>query len=108
MQIGIKNRLRVISLLPILILFSVASYYVYTSYISYQASEKLHLRLQADEQLNAVIGNLSRERGMTVMYLGNSSEATKRSLVAQRTLVDTTFDQYRNYVKLPHSVWPAK
>ncbi|MEA3372553.1 MAG: response regulator [Campylobacterota bacterium] len=104
MQIGLKNRLRVISLLPILILFTLASYYVYTSYMSYQASEELRIRLQADKQLNDVIGNLSRERGMTVMYLGNSSEATKRSLIAQRTLVDMTFNKYQTYIKLTEAL----
>jgi signal transduction histidine kinase/CheY-like chemotaxis protein len=101
MQIGIKNRLRVISLLPILILFSLASYYVYTSYNSYQASEQLHNRLQADKLLNEVLRNLSRERGMTVMYLGNpSSESMKNSLIKQRTLLDTTFDKYITQIKL--------
>jgi len=33
MQIGLKNRLRIISLFPIIILFSLASYFIYDSYL---------------------------------------------------------------------------
>ena len=35
MQLGLKNRLRIISLLPIIIIFSVASYFAYQSFLNY-------------------------------------------------------------------------
>ena len=35
MQLGLKNRLRIISLLPIIIIFSVASYFAYKSFLHY-------------------------------------------------------------------------
>ncbi|MDD5212116.1 MAG: hypothetical protein PHV62_06855, partial [Sulfuricurvum sp.] len=71
MQLGLKNRLRLISLFPILILFSLATYYVYSSYKSFQSANHLQARFESDKQLNDMINNISRERGMTVMYLGN-------------------------------------
>ena len=88
MHIGLKNRLRLISLLPILILFSLASYYVYTSYLSFQSAQTLQARLEENKQLNDLINDISRERGMTVMYLGNASATTLKSLKSQRAIVD--------------------
>ncbi len=94
MQFGLKNRLRLISFLPILILFTLASYYVYTSFNSYQKAQFLHAKLMENKDLNNLIGNISRERGMTVMYMGNSSPTTLKSLKAQRAIVDKSFQAY--------------
>ena len=104
MQLGLKNRLRLISLFPILILFSVASYYVYTSYISFQATQTLQLRLESNKQLNSMINDIARERGMTVMYLGNASAATLKSLHAQRSIVDSTIKEFITHNNSPKIV----
>lgn len=98
MQLGLRNRLRIISLLPILILFTLASYYVYNSYVSYQGAQHLHVRLEGNKQLNDLINNLSRERGMTVMYMGSASEATRKSLHAQRSIVDDKIAAYQKHL----------
>lgn len=95
MQLGLKNRLRLISLFPILILFSLATYYVYSSYKSFQSANHLQARLESDKQLNDMINNISRERGMTVMYLGNASAATLKSLHAQRAIVDEAIKTFK-------------
>lgn len=94
MHLGLKNRLRLISLLPILILFSLASYYVYSSYMSFQSAQILQSRLEQNKQLNDLINNVSRERGMTVMFLGNASTATLKSLQAQRRIVDQKIKEF--------------
>jgi signal transduction histidine kinase/CheY-like chemotaxis protein len=98
MQLGLRNRLRLISLLPILILFILASYYVYNAYVSYKGAEQLQVRLEGNKQLNDLINNLSRERGMTVMYMGNASPATLKSLHAQRAIVDQKIDAYQKHL----------
>ena len=99
MQVGIKNKLRVISLLPILMLFGLASYYVYDSYNSYKLAEYLQEKLEENKYLNKLITNIPRERGMSSIYMGNSSPTTLRSLVAQRTLVDTTTNEYISFMR---------
>ncbi len=104
-MIALKNRLRLISLFPILILFALASYYVFTAYTSYQAAKVLQAKLDENVFLNELIRNLSRERGMTVMYLGNQSETTKKSLIAQRDIVDeklAAFDEHLSHNELLH------
>ena len=88
MQLGLKNRLRLISLLPIIILISITSYFVYNSYENYKAAQFLQDKLSSNRELNNLLRNISRERGMTVMYLGNSSPNTLKSLLKQRKIVD--------------------
>ena len=99
MQVGLKNRLRIISLLPILVLFSMTSYYVYSSFIEYQAAQQLQDRLDQNSYLNEVVGNVARERGMSAMYLGNPTEGIKKSLIEQRKVVDQKVADYLNYSK---------
>ncbi|MDY0116210.1 MAG: ATP-binding protein [Sulfurimonadaceae bacterium] len=94
MQLGLKNRLKLISLFPILILFALASYYVYESYTNYESAQVLQDKLVENRHLNDLIGNISRERGMTVMYLGNSSSNIRNSLVEQRKIVDKKLQSY--------------
>jgi signal transduction histidine kinase/CheY-like chemotaxis protein len=94
MRLGLKNRLRLISLLPISILFMLTSYYVYDSYVNFKAAQILKERLNENRNLNELVGNMSRERGMTVMYLGNSSPNTLKSLQQQRKIVDQKFKVY--------------
>ncbi|MBD3796687.1 MAG: nitrate- and nitrite sensing domain-containing protein, partial [Campylobacterales bacterium] len=98
MQFGLKNRLRLISLLPIVILFSITSYFVYNSYENYKAAQLLQDRLTANRELNSLVNNISRERGMTVMYLGNSSANTLKSLVKQRAIVDKQAKSYFEHI----------
>lgn len=96
MQLGLKNRLKLISLLPIVILFSITSYIVYNSYENYKAAEILQDKLAENRELNDLVNNISRERGMTVMYLGNSSDNTLKSLLKQRKIVD---EKYKRYIE---------
>lgn len=94
MQLGLKNRLRLISLLPITLLFILTSYFLYDSYENYQSAESLKEKLVQNKSLNELIENLSRERGMTVMYLGSSSANTLKSLQKQREIVDEKYKTY--------------
>ena len=99
MQLGLKNRLRLISLFPIIILFSLTNYYLYDSYKNYKRAEILHDKLSENRHLNDVISNVARERGMTAMYLGNPSKNIFKSLQEQRKIVDAKVEAYFNYAK---------
>jgi len=99
MQLGLKGRLKLISLLPISILFSITSYFLYDSYMNYTQAQVLQEKLKENTLLNKLVDNISRERGMTVMYLGKESENTLKSLKQQRAIVDRLKDQYLSYSK---------
>ena len=62
------------------------------------AIRSYYAKLQENKELNEVITNISRERGMTVMYMGNSSPTTFKSLKAQRDIVDQKLQQYLSTV----------
>jgi signal transduction histidine kinase/CheY-like chemotaxis protein len=100
MQLGLKNRLRLISLFPIIILISITSYFVYNSYKNYRAAEILQDKLSINKELNTLINNISRERGMTIMYLGNNSKSTLKSLMKQRRIVNTKEALFLKHIKL--------
>ena len=97
MQLGLKNRLKLISLFPILIVLAFTSYFVYDSYLDLKASTSLKNKLTENKLLNSLIGNISRERGMTVMYIGSLSGSTLKSLKKQRSVVDKDIKAYLNY-----------
>ena len=99
MQFGIKSRLRLISLVPIIILLALASYHVYSSYTSFKGAEQLQLKLKEGRYLNALITNIPRERGMSAMYLGKPTDNTFKSLNAQRLIVDKKFQEYLHYTQ---------
>ena len=55
MQLGLKNRLRLISLFPIILLFSISSYFVVNSYNNYEAAHSLENQLSGNRELNTQI-----------------------------------------------------
>ncbi len=99
MQLGLKSRLKLISLLPISILFSITSYFLYDSYMNYTQAQILQEKLKENTLLNKLVDNISRERGMTVMYLGKESPNTLKSLKQQRAIVDEAKERYLEYSK---------
>ena len=94
MKLRLKNRLRLISLVPLIILLSVASYFVYTSYQNYVDAEKLKSKLVENKYLNDLLTNVARERGMSAMYLGKASKVIYVSLSKQRKLTDRSVAKY--------------
>ena len=107
MKLSLKNRLRLISLLPIIILFFITSYFVFTSYKNYKSAEQTQQKLSSNKKLGNLVNNISRERGMTVLYLGNSSASTFEALTQQRKIVDVLEAKYLNSVKNTPSLLKA-
>lgn len=89
MQIGLKNRLRLISLLPIFIVFSIASYHVYDSYKNYSVAGLLQNNLSKNRNLNDLARSMSNERGLSIISIKNSSTSVLKSLGEQRKIVDS-------------------
>ena len=99
MQFGLKNRLRLISLLPIVVLFAMTSYYVYSSFLGFNAAKQLQERLEQNKYLNEALSNIARERGMSAMYLGNKTQNIHKSLIEQRKIVDDKVKSYLKYAQ---------
>jgi len=94
MQLGLKNRLRLISLLPILVLFSLTSYYVFNSYIEYQAAQDLKNKLIDNKKLDDLITNIALEHSMNAIYLGSPSDTSFNLLEKQRVIIDNKIAKF--------------
>ena len=94
MELGLKNRLRLISLFPIVIIFALTSYYTYTSYVNYKSVQSLKDRLSENRVLSELVGSISLERGMSVMYLGKPSPKKLNELQEQRKIVNYKLEDY--------------
>lgn len=94
MNLGLKNRLRLISLIPIVVLFLITSYYVYQSFANYKMADLLKDKLTENKYLNELARSISKERGLSIMYLGDSSPRTLKSLQEQREIVDKQYNYY--------------
>ena len=64
------NRIRLISTLPLLILFLIASYFIYTSYINLEKSKLLSQTLNNNQELTKLISGLTKERGLSSIAIG--------------------------------------
>ena len=78
----LKNRIKLISTLPLLLLFLIASYFAYTSYNQYMASLHLNKSLNEHTHLGKVINEISKERGLSVIALAN--EQTESDLLTKQ------------------------
>ena len=94
MKMGLKNRLRLISLVPLIVLISVASYFVYSSYQNLNDADKLKEKLVENKYLSAILTSVARERGMSAMYIGKPSQTVFESLKKQRKITDKAIDDF--------------
>ena len=95
---GLKSRLRLISLLPILLLLIVSTYVVYNSYNEYNQTKLLQTRIQLNKKLEDVMKEIAKERGMTSIYLGSKGKKLKSSLKEQRKVVDKKIAALKAFV----------
>ena len=97
MQISLRNKLRVISLIPIIILLVAASFYVYTSYSKYKKAEELQIQLKQNAYFVKIIHDISYERGLSILYAANQSNATLKRLNQARKMVNDEVKNFESY-----------
>ena len=78
----LKNRIKLISTLPLVLLFLIASYFGYTSYNQYTKSTNLNKELEENKPLNLVLNEVSSERGLSVIAL--AEEKTQSNLLTEQ------------------------
>ena len=78
----LKNRIKLISTLPLVLLFLIASYFGYISYNQYTKSTNLNKKLEENRLLNQVLNEVGRERGLSVIAL--AEEKTQSSLLTEQ------------------------
>jgi signal transduction histidine kinase/CheY-like chemotaxis protein len=66
------NRIKLISTLPLLILFLIASYFIYTSYTNLEKSKLLVQTLDKNQELTKLISGLTKERALSSMAIATN------------------------------------
>jgi len=94
----IRNRLKLIGLVPILLLMMLSGYFFVTSYVNFEKVNSLQTVLKNNALISDAHINTDAERSITAMYLGSG----------QKEFTDTLKKQYKNtdksYIKLKQNL----
>jgi len=80
----IRNRLRVVGTVPIILLVIMASYFFVTSYVNYEKANALKIVLKNNALLNSALVEVGKERDLSALYLGKDKKAYTKALLKQR------------------------
>ena len=86
----IRNRLKLIGLVPILLLIILSSYFFITSYLNFEKAHALKTVLTNNAKLSSILTEVGKERGLTSMYIGSEQKEFSDSLKKQRINTDAT------------------
>jgi len=99
----IKNKLKLITVLPTLILVAAAAYLFYDTYINYEKTRAYKIVTKNNKNLNRLLLELGRERGITALYLASNKQSYKELLVKQYEKTDSAINSYKNSVIVKNS-----
>ena len=80
----IRNRLKVVGIVPIALLIVMASYFFVTSYMNYEKANALKIVLKNNALLNETLVEVGKERDLSALYLGSDTKRFKNVLERQR------------------------
>jgi signal transduction histidine kinase/CheY-like chemotaxis protein len=92
----LKNRIKLISTLPLLLLLVIASYFAYDSYNKYISSQSFNKKLTQNTLLESVIDGISKERSLSVIALSNGktqSDELNKQIKNNNQLLEKIKDQ---------------
>jgi len=95
----IRNRLKLIGLVPITLLILLSSYFFITSYVNYEKANALKITLQNNALLNKALVDVGKERGLTSLYLGSDKTEFKDTVQKQRVLLDSRLKKLNTNLK---------
>ena len=103
----IRNRLKLIALLPITLLLMLSGYFFVTSYINYEKARSLKTALNNNAYISKTLGELGKERDLTALYIGTDRKEFVNLLKKQRLQTDATMAKLRqNLVVKPQTLLP--
>ena len=87
----IRNRLKMIGVVPIMFLILLSGYFFVTSYVNYEKANALKTILNNNASLGKTLVQIGKERGLTALYLGSDGKEFAESLQKQRVKTDKSF-----------------
>jgi len=92
----IRNRLKLIGLVPITLLILLSSYFFVTSYVNYEKANALKTTLKNNALLDKTLINIGKERGLTALYIGSDKKEFKSPVQQQRKMLDKSFSNLKS------------
>ncbi len=92
----IKNKLKLITILPTLILVAAATYLFYNTYINYQKTKTYKTIINNNSALDKVLVEVGRERGISALYLASNKNSYKELLNKQYSKTNRAIKEYKN------------
>ncbi len=108
MQIGVRSKLKLISLFPIALLLGFASFFLYQSTTNYLKVQALNDRIGYNAIINRVAMELAKERGLTSIYIASNGKKAIEKLKKQRAETDKEVAIFNRYVSEHPEVKPQK
>jgi len=87
----IRNRLKMVGVVPIMFLILLSGYFFVTSYLNYEKASALKTILNNNAHLNKSLVQIGKERGLTSLYMGSEGKEFSGSLTKQRVNTDKSF-----------------
>ncbi|UPT77131.1 ATP-binding protein [Sulfurovum sp. XGS-02] len=91
----IRNRLKLIGLVPITLLILLSSYFFVTSYVNYEKANALKTTLINNGALDKALIEIGKESGLTALYLGSDKKIYTDALIKQREKLDESFENLK-------------
>ena len=93
----IKWNLRLITIVPIVLLALISTYFLYDAYEKSHNTKVLEQKIDSIKALKTLSINLSRERGLSALYLINKNEKIRGLLQEQRVSTNTAINSILNF-----------
>ncbi len=92
----IRNRLKLIALVPILLLILLSSYFFITSYLNFEKANALKTALRNNANLSNSLTQIGKERGLSSLYMGSNQKEFSDTLAKQRKNTDASLQILKN------------
>jgi len=101
----IRNRLKLIGLVPITLLILLSSYFFITSYLNFEKANALKTSLANNAKLTTILSEIGKERGLTAMFLGSDQKDFFDSLIKQRSNTDQSLATLKANLNIEDSAY---
>ena len=92
----IRNRLKLIALVPIMLLLLLSSYFFVTSYINYEKAKALKTALENNAYISKGLLDVEKERGLSALYMGSDRTAYKKLYKRQQSQTNKSLSEMKS------------
>ncbi|RXJ68154.1 chemotaxis protein [Halarcobacter ebronensis] len=95
----IKNKIRLVSTIPVIILLIVSIFVIYLAYDKKTKLEELNTLLMFSQKISLLVHEIQKERGASAGYLGSGGKDFKDILAKQRELTNEKAQDFISFTK---------